>query len=284
MAWTRSWVPGSLLDQANSDQQSIDLHMHTLTVDGGDPLEVFDSGQGDPILLLPMTPELNFVYAAQIEEFQSSHRMILYKPRLSARSRVGIADRANEAVSLMKRLGLERTHIIVWGDTGSAAYYLAKRWPEKCRSIVFIGLADKYAFPQPFQFLLRLLSQFPIEGCVPSRVFAGILGKFVGGTQIQPKWIVERAATIPDLTRLFKNSILPNLTEHRPVAGELQVPCVVICGDHDRVVSVSQAQRMARLLPTGSQAVVIVDGQHFVNYVDGAAVNKVIREFYASLA
>jgi len=117
-----------------------------------------------------MTPELNFVYAAQIEEFQSNHRMILYKPRLSARSRVGIADRANEAVSLMKRLGLERTHIIVWGDTGSAAYYLAKRWPEKCRSIVFIGLADKYAFPQPFQFLLRLLSQFPIEGCVPSRV------------------------------------------------------------------------------------------------------------------
>jgi len=34
----------------------------------------------------------------------------------------------------------------------------------------------------------------------------------------------------------------------------------------------------------GSQAVVIVDGQHFVNYVDGAAVNRVIREFYASLA
>ena len=284
MAWTRSWVNGSLLDQANADQDAIDLHMHTVSIDGGDPLGVFDSGQGEPILLLPMTSELNFVYAAQIEEFQSSHRMILYKPRLSARSHVGIADRAQEAVSLMTRLGLDSTHIIVWGDTGSAAYYLAKQWPEKCRSIVFIGLADRYRFPQPFQFLMGLLAHLPIEGLVPARVFAFILGTFVGGTQIKPRWFVERASQVPDLTRRFKHSILPNLTEHRPIAGEVRVPCLVVCGDNDRIVSVSQAQRMARLLPNGSQAVIMVNGQHFVSYVDGAAVNRVIREFYASLA
>src|SRR2546421_3759072 len=171
MAWTRSVVHGSLLAQADRDQQSIDLHMKTLTIDDGSSLKVFDLGQGDPILLLPMTRELNFVYAPQIEEFKSDHRIILYEPRLSTRSHVGIADRANEAVSLMKRLGLESTHIIVWGDTGPAPYYLAKRWPEKCRSLVFIGLPDSFTFPQPFQFVMELLGRFPIEVLLTYRSF-----------------------------------------------------------------------------------------------------------------
>ena len=282
MRWTRAPISESLLALVDSDQQSIECHLRELTIDDGVPVQVFDVGEGDPILLLPMIAELNFVYAAQIEEFVSDHRVILYKPRLSSRSHVGIASRAKEAVSLMNRMGLESVHIIVWGDTGSAAYYLAKQWPERCKSIVFIGLADRYTFRQPYGFLLHLLRIAPIEALVPRRFFAWILGNFVGGTQVKPQWFVERASKVPDVTRYFKHSILPNLTEHRPMAGEVRVPCLVISGDSDGVVSAAQARRMAELLPN-ARVVIISGGEHFVNYVDGPTVNRTIRGFYASL-
>src|SRR2546426_7438171 len=123
MVWIRRLVDGSLLAQADMDQQSIDQFMELLDLDDGSSLRVFDVGQGEPIVFLPMSTELNFTYVPQIEEFKSDYRIILYEPRLSSQSHFGIADRASEVVSLMKRLGLESTNIIAWSDTGSVAYY-----------------------------------------------------------------------------------------------------------------------------------------------------------------
>src|SRR3989442_11534663 len=107
MRWTRSLISKSLLEQVDSDQEAIERNMHELAIDDGKPVQVLDVGEGDPILLLPMIAELNFVYAPQIEEFATDHRVVLYKPRLSPRSHVGIASRAKEAVSLMNKLGLK---------------------------------------------------------------------------------------------------------------------------------------------------------------------------------
>jgi len=280
----RARIEGSLLDQADYDQKAIISMMRMVTLKDRSTLRVLDIGQGEPILLLPMIAELNFVYAPQIEGFQDDYRIILYEPRLSAEKRVGVAERVKEALALLSHFGIEDTHIIVWGDTGAAAYQLAKYFPNKCRSLVFIGLADKYRFPQPYQFLLQLLRHLPIEFLVSPSAFAALLGKFVGGTQVKPEWIVQRTAQVPDITRLFKQSILPNLFEHNPKVGEVRVKSLVIGGDHDRIVSVSQARRMATLLPSVHSVVILPGGEHFVSYVDAATVNKVIREFYNSLA
>jgi pimeloyl-ACP methyl ester carboxylesterase len=284
MTWMRAHIEGSLLDQADYDQRAIISLMRMVTLKDGSTLRVLDIGEGEPILLLPMIAELNFVYAPQIEEFQDDYRVILYEPRLSAKERVGVADRVREALALLSHLGIDDTHIIVWGDTGAAAYQLAKYFPNRCRSLVFIGLADRYKFPQPYQFLLQLLRYLPIEFLVSPPAFAAILGKFVGGTQVKPEWMVQRTTQVPDITRLFKQSILPNLIEHNPKAGEVNVKSLVIGGDRDRVVSVSQAHRMATLLSNVHSVVILPGGEHFVSYVDAPTVNKVIREFYASLA
>ncbi len=124
-----------------------------------------------------------------------------------------------------------------------------------------------------------VLEHLPMERVVSSRVFATLLGRFVGGTQIRPEWITQHAAQIPRLTALFKRSILPNLTEHRPRLGEVLVSSLVIAGDRDRIVSVAQARRMAALLPNAGPAVIKPGGEHFVNYVDDATVNEEIRRF-----
>jgi pimeloyl-ACP methyl ester carboxylesterase len=284
MVWTRPHVSDSLYSRLNADQASLLDASHPVGLADGRSLRVIDTGHGDAIVLLPMITELNFVYAPQITEFQVDHRVVLYEPELSADARVGIADRAQEARALLAALRIDRAHFIVWGDTGAAAYHLAKHHPEVCRSIVFIGLADRYCFPQPYGLLLKLLEHFPIERTISSRTFAKLLGRFVGGTQIRPEWIVEKAEVVPRLSALFKRSILPNLTEHRPGKDEVRVPCLLISGDNDRIVSTEQTERMAELLPYAEPPIIKTGGEHFVSYVDCDEVNPAIRRFVTSIS
>jgi pimeloyl-ACP methyl ester carboxylesterase len=284
MKWIRPLVSESLLARMDQDQAAISRAMHPVTLPDGRSLRVLDCGEGDPIVLLPMVTELNFVYAPQVVEFQSDHRVILYEPHLSSKTWVHVADRADEARCLLSALSITRAHFVVWGDTGSVAYRLAKDHPELCRSLVFIGLADRYRFAQPYGLLLKMLEHLPIERAVSSRVFAMLLGRFIGGTQIKPDWIVQKATLVPQLTALFKYSIIPNLTEHRPAAGEVQAPSLVIAGDNDRIVSPAQARRMAALLPHADAAVIKPGGEHFINYVDDTFVNETIRRFFSIVA
>ena len=232
---------------------------------------------------MPMVTELNFVYAPQLAEFQTDHRMVLYEPLLSSERRVGISDRADEARDLLSALGIDRAHIIVWRYTGSAAYQLAKDHPAICRSIIFIGLADRYRFRQPYGLLLAALRYLPLERWVPSRIFAILLGRFVGGSQIKPRWIVQRAIHVPRLTALFKLSILPNLTEHRPVYGEVTTTAKVIVGDNDRIVSADQAKCMSRFFLNAANVVILPGGEHFVSYVESDDVNHIIRGFLSAV-
>lgn len=281
--WVRPPVSDSLRTRMTEDQRAIAAAMRPVTLPDGRTLRVLDCGEGDAVVLLPMVTELNFVYAPQIAEFQRDHRVVLYEPLLSTNTRVGIKDRAHEVRCLLSALGISRAHFVVWGDTGAAAYYLAKRHPELCRSMVFVGLADRYRFPQPYGFWLKMLEHLPIERVVSSRVFATLLGRFVGGTQIKPEWIVQEALVVLRLTALFKHSILPNLTEHRPTPGEVHVPSLVISGDNDHIVSVAQARRMAALLPNAGAAVIKPGGEHFITYVDDSFVNETVRRFISSV-
>lgn len=282
--WTRPPVSVSLRVRMDEDQEALRRAMSPVSLPDGTAIRVLDRGRGDPILFVPMVTELNFVYAAQVAEFQRDHRVILYEPRLSTTRPVTLDDRAAEIRAVLAALGVPSAHLVVWGDTGSAVYRLARTHPGRCRSIVFIGLADRYRFPPPYQFLLTALAHLPIERAVSARLFATVLGRFVGGTQIRPEWIAEKGAQVPGLAALFKFSIIPNLRDHRPAPGEVRTPCLVIAGDRDRIVSAAQARRMAALLPGASPATIRPGGEHFVNYVDDGFVNDAIRAFLGTVA
>ena len=258
--------------------------MRDIPLADGSRCRVLDSGAGeDVVVFMPMITELNFVYAPQIVDLQRDHRVVLYEPRLSARTRVGLVDRADEARAVMAAVGVPRAHFVVWGDTGSAAYVLARDHAEVVSSLVLIGLADRYTFSPLYGALLYALRRLPLEYVVSSRTFARALSGYVGGSQVLPEWIKQKAERVPDLAAIFKHSIQPNLTDHRPREGEVRQPCLLIAGDRDRIVSPDQATRMAALLPGARPLLTRAGGEHFVNYIDDAWASHVIREFLASL-
>jgi pimeloyl-ACP methyl ester carboxylesterase len=281
--WLRPPVAASLLSRTTNDQNALSGAMREIALPDGRTVRVLDCGTGDAVVMLPMITELNFVYASQIADLQTDHRVVAYEPLLCADANVGIADRADEVRGVLAALGIPRAHIIAWSDTGSVAYHLARTRPEVCRSLTFIGLADRYRFPRPYGLLLTMLQRLPIERLVPSRVLATVLGRFLGGTQIKPEWIVEGAVRVPRLSALFKHSIAPNLTEHRPRPEEVWTPSLVIVGEHDRVAPVARVRRMAALLPNAGAAVIVHGGEHFVQYVDDALVNAELRRFLATV-
>lgn len=80
--------------------------MHEIRLADGSARRVLDVGAGeDAVVFMPMITELNFVYAAQIADLQRDHRVVLYEPRLSAVTRVGLEDRAGEAAAVLAALG-----------------------------------------------------------------------------------------------------------------------------------------------------------------------------------
>lgn len=279
--WERPKPSANLLDRSADDQRSLAEAMVPVRLADGSTRRVLDCGSGDAVVMMPMVTELNFVYSSQVADLQRDHRVVLYEPALSRTTRVPVVDRAGEAADVMDACRIDRAHVLTWGDTGSAAYALARDRPDRCQSLILIGLADRYAFDQPYATLLRLLERTPIEGLVPARLIAALIGHFVAGRQVKAEWFVERAVAIPQLGALFKHSIIPNLTDHRPIAGEVDVPALVVGGDHDAIVTVSQSQAMAALLSGAGEAVIVPGGEHFVSYVDDRVVNAAIREFLA---
>lgn len=277
--WLRPEPKSQLLEQAEADANAIRVDARMVSLPSGLDVRVFAAGKGQALMFAPMLAELNFVYAPQLEEFSKTHQVILHEPLLSRSHPVTIADRARELVAVMDALELVGAHLIAWSDAGSAAYLVARDWPDRCRSVTFLGLADRYRFPLPLRAGLALLRGYPLEYIIPSWLLARVLAEYLSGQQVSARWIRQRTTTIPELTKLFKHSVLPNLVEHEPCAGEVTVPALVICGDADHLVKPAQAKRMAALLPRCDGAIILSGAEHFLPYVNAGAVNACIREF-----
>ena len=68
-------------EQGDVDQRAVEQQMREITLKDQSKLRVLDSGQGEPILFLPMIKDMNFVYARQLEEFGVDHRVMRWESK-----------------------------------------------------------------------------------------------------------------------------------------------------------------------------------------------------------
>jgi pimeloyl-ACP methyl ester carboxylesterase len=278
--WTRPDVRDRFDVRADADQLAIERAMTTVSLGADGAVRVLSVGDGIPIVCMPMVAELNFVYAPQLAAFSDEYRVVAYEPNLSREARVDTVDRAAELCRLLDALQIPAAHVVAWSDVGAPAYQFAKRWPERCRSLSLLGLADRYVFPAPVQLGAVALNRWPLERILPSIAMAAFLGQYLRGDHVKRRWVVRRARKVPQLSRLFKHSVLPNLLDHMPHAEEVNVPSLVLGGDRDVLVTKDQARRMAELLGS-STFECIPGGEHFLGYVNEREVNQALKRFFA---
>jgi pimeloyl-ACP methyl ester carboxylesterase len=78
--------------------------------------ELFDAGQGDPVLFVPILGHVEVIYARQLRDFSRDHRAITYRRPEATTAPATIGDRVREVRELLDHLGIERVHIVGRGE------------------------------------------------------------------------------------------------------------------------------------------------------------------------
>ena len=272
----------AIIDQALNDTLFLESNLGEVTLKNGTSIKVFDNGNFEKpvILFVPMIKEVNFLYVPLIKYFKNNYRPIIYEPNLSTTKHFRVADRVAEINNLLETLNIPQCNIIAWSDTCSTAYYLGKKYPNLCASISFLGIADRYILPQPYQFLVKALSDYQLEKIIPSIISAYFMCKCLGGNHIRFKWLFAKAKRIPDFTKILKFSIVPNLTDHIPIKSEMKVACKIICGERDFLANPERSAKMFQLLPNCYGIDTIYHAEHFFVYINHKDVALSIDNFF----
>jgi pimeloyl-ACP methyl ester carboxylesterase len=165
----------------------------------------------------------------------------------------GIADLAADAEGVIAALGLQRYVLVGHSMGGKVAQLIASRRPLGLEGLVLVApsppspmvlseaqratLSDAYQSRESVEFVIdHVLTHKPLSAAYREQVILDSLG---GAPQAKLAW--PNVAMAEDLTA---------------VVGLIQVPTIVICGDHDQVDTLATQQ--AEVLPRIPQAVLHV--------------------------
>src|SRR5579884_1773061 len=171
----------------HADVQYLESLWHRIPV-GSVDLPVIDIGAGEPLVFVPILEHLEFVYARQVRFFSQSRRVILYRRREDRRRFVSLAERAEELLTVLDALGLQKVDLVGHGDAAMVLFEFALRHPQRCRSLTIIAQAADYQIsPHPFIWLLHeLFLRLPVEYILPASFLRHIVIKYITARRPDP--------------------------------------------------------------------------------------------------
>lgn len=276
--------------QWQADQAYIAANLRPRQV-GAWSTALIDLGTGDPILYIPILAHVEVVYARQLRDFSRDHRVLLYRRPEATDHPVGIPERVQEVRELLAHLGIDRAHIVGRGEGAVVAAEFAYQFPQRCRSLVMINLGmDHKVPPVPLTNALNwALLNLPIEGrLLTDQSWLAKVVTFLSGRdqRLTRDQLLAVYRQIPDFLKVCKYSVTPIVYYHdlRGKAQRLNVPTLLITTDEDPRATPADLEELAAALPDCRGVHVVPQGGRFVNYIQGDAVNDLIRQFYAGLA
>jgi pimeloyl-ACP methyl ester carboxylesterase len=276
-------------EQLDADLEYVEGGLRRERINGW-ATELFDSGGGEPILFVPILGPVEVIYARQLRDFSRDYRAITYRRPESTTAPVPITDRVREVREFLDHLGIDAAHIVGRGEGAIVSAEFASAHPERCRSLVMIGLGLRHKVPPTAltNALNWALLHLPIDGRVLTdeswrkKVVKYLSGKDQRLTYDQLMRVYRR---IPHFIKVCKYSVTPlvHYYDLRPKAGRLRTPTLLITTDEDARATRADLEQLAGTLPDCRGVHVVPQGGRFVNYVQGDEVNRLIRGFYGTL-
>jgi len=240
------------------------LLVHGFIVAGAETFQPWASTQlGDRSLILP-----------DLLGYGHSQRIPVSGPWYSLRSY------ANGLAEMLDRLGVAQVDIVGHSYGGAVAAEFALDHPDRVRRIVFMDAGIYYAPSGTFDGIVQLplgigrAAAWHAFGAGPWGINTlackrrgcrwGELARVAGTTD------TLRAMMRSHRTFIQSDPLIPRI----PL---LRKPAMVIWGDNDRVIPLSDGKRLAR--ETGARLVVIKGGRHMPSLWAAKEVGKDIREF-----
>lgn len=257
-------------------------------VDGGE-LWVEEEGAGFPLLLIQGLGQSSWVSRFHRSGLASRWRTIAFDNRGTGRSfkppaPYSIERHADDAAAVLDALEIERAHVLGHSMGGYIAQTLALRRPDVVRSLVLVGTGAGAPTHEPVP--ESTLSAWLANAHLPPDRYARAtmhLSFAPGWTEAHPERFEELIAarlehpTPPEAWRAQYDAATRWIEAGAPVE-EIRAPTLVVHGDADRVVPLSNGRGIASRLP-GAELQVVAGAGHYVMLEDPERFNARVAEF-----
>jgi pimeloyl-ACP methyl ester carboxylesterase len=226
------------------------------------------------------------MFRPQVQALRSTHRVVTWDERGFGETEYDELpftywDSADDCLSLLDHLGIERAVVGGMSQGGFVALRVALTAPERVRGLVLLdtqaGTEDEEVIP-----LYQAMLDDWCEHGLSDELGATIAGIILGDPAVDASYIAKWQARprtyvrTPGQTLLTRESIVDRL-------GEITAPALVVHGTADAAVSADRAQRLADGL-AGCEGVVWVEGAtHAANLTHADEVNAALTRFLATL-
>ncbi|MGP6139400.1 MULTISPECIES: alpha/beta fold hydrolase [unclassified Jeotgalibaca] len=217
-------------------------------------------GVGEPLLFIHGNGEDSDIFSIQFEDFQPTHTVIAMDTRGHGRSDLGVDTLtfrliADDILTLLDELAIEKIIIVGYSDGGNIALYLAAHNPERVRCVITMGsnykadAIEKTTYQEIVEHREELLTQEQNEE-------------------------VKRQLNIVNL-------MLDELDLSENDLKNLQVPVLVMAGEFD-LIKREHTEEMAALIPNG-EVFIVPEGGHDFFVTDPGSFQEAVNLFFEKL-
>jgi len=260
-----------------------------VAVEGG-RLYVEEHGSGGtPLLLIQGLGYAMWAWRYQLPAFGEERRTIAFDNRGTGRSSLepgpfSMEQFADDAVAVLDALGVESAHVLGLSMGTFVAQLMALRAPGRVRSLALVGGSP--GGPEHAPLPSETLECWLANANLPPPEFVRRtmhLSFSPGWDEAHPEMYEELAAarlehpTPPECWREQFAAAGKFLQDGAPVE-EIRVPTLVVHGDADRIVPVSNGHLLARRIPNAELALLPGRG-HVVQLESPEELNRLVETF-----
>ncbi len=241
-----------------------------------------DTGEGEAVLFVSGLGGMAGFWAAQVEAFSPSFRVLTLDQRGIGRSEgappYSVAQWANDVLALLDHAGAGRVHLVGHSTGGVIAQFFAVAHPERVRTLALGGtwLVPDRRFRDQFAFRKEVLQRLGGNAyrmlsdllAYPSPEATGSAGKEMSA---RDREVI--AARIDALLAYDGTDIAPRIAR----------PSLVLAADDDYIVPIYHSKAVAAAIPE-ARFKRCRGGGHFFPKTRAKDYNKALADFWAEAA
>lgn len=262
--------------------------MNFVVLQDGARIAYDDAGDGPVILFSPCLGGSRAIWAPLITRLAGSYRCLAYDLRGQGDSTVTpgpytMAGLAADALELLDRLEIERCVFAGVSMGGMVAQHLALRAPQRLSALILADTAGGFdaagrgAWDERIAFLQH-------NGLAP--LVETMMGRWFSAAfrASEPEAVAAIAAAFAATDVAGYQASCAAIRDHNVLSrlGEIRLPTLVVCGEHDPSTPLPLSQALAAGIP-GARLEVLAGLYHLPNFEAPEVFSGVVEKFLQTL-